>query len=745
MEGAKLKVFLKVRIFMICSLVLFLALVAPSNGVLSKGASERKGGEGDPYYLFQGRGRAHGVGMCMDGVYYMAKAGANYHQILNYYYTSITFSYTDDTRPIRVKGRDGQIRTMTLHDYLYHLEEEPDDSPMEELKALYVAARTYALSCIARGKHAKEGFDVCSSGNCCQAFDENKDLSKYPNNCAANDATRGEIMTYNGQPIIAAYHGSCGGHTENNEDVWGGTPLPYLRGRVCEYCWHSPRYAWSYGFHRSELEAILNASSDTQIGNLYAIDLSSRTPGGRVKTARLIGSLGTKSVSGGVLASRLGFPSTLFDILSSNFDEYILVYNPNDKPAIVTFTFMQPDGNNSNEIVEVGPNSRFSLKVNDYVQFSEVSTRVVADEPIVAERAMYFNYHGTNDGSASVGLPQPAQRWYFAEGYTAESFDTFILIENPNDEIAQVKCTFMLPGGKTIEQSASVGACSRTTIAVDQIPGLSSTEVSTLVESTNGVGIVADRSVYFDRSGIGGGHCAQGVQAPSSEWYLAEGYTGGKFDTYILVQNPSEEKASVEATFMKEGGENIKKSYNIPAHSRFTIWCDAIQGLEDAQFSTRLVSKNGVGIIAERAMYFDYRGRKGGSDSPGVTSPALDWYLAEGYTADDFDTWVLIQNPDSKTADIQVVFAKPDGTKVERTYKVPSHSRFTISVDSIPTLEATEVSTRVSSKNGVKVIVERAMYFDYHASRDSRSGGHSSNAVPAPSQSWYFAEGYTGF
>ena len=259
-----------------------------SRGGGAAGRRRRRAGRhrrgSDPPYFFSGRGRAHGVGMCMDGALYRAYDGWSYHDIINYYYTGIQFGRADDNQPIRVKGRDGQIRTWTMHDYLYHLQEEPESCPMEDLKVLYVAARTYALSCIARGKHAKEGFDICSSGDCCQACDENKDLSKYPKNCAAVDATAGEIITYDGKPITAAYCGSCGGHTENNEDVWGGSAIPYLRGKPDTYCQRSSRYAWNVTMKKSEVEARLNSSGDTAVGTLYAMDLSNRTPGGRVAT-----------------------------------------------------------------------------------------------------------------------------------------------------------------------------------------------------------------------------------------------------------------------------------------------------------------------------------------------------------------------------------------------------------------------------------------------------------------------------
>ena len=727
------------------ALAIVLSPLGSGGPIAGEGAS---GTGGDPYIYFSGRGRAHGVGLCMDGVKYRAVNGHSYRDIISHYYTGISFGRVDDSQPIRVKCRDGRIRTYSLKDYLYQLQEEPESYPFEGLKVLYVAARTYALSCIAREKHAADGYDICSSGNCCQAMDENKDLSKYPNNCAAVDATAGEVIMYDGKVITAAYCGSCGGHSDNNEDVWGGSAIPYLRGKPDSYCWQSSRYAWSAQFRKSEVEARLNSREDTAIGELYVMDLSDRTPGGRVRRARLVGSLAIKEVSGGVIASLFGLQSNMYELLRPNFDEYILVLNPNPEPSIVTFTFMQPDGTTSNQIEEVGANSRFTLKVNDFLQFEEVSVRVVSDKPVIAERAMYFSHQGRfTAGHGSTGVTSPAEKWYFAEGYTGGSFDTYILVQNPQPVPVDVKFTFMLPGGDTVEQLAQSAPFSRMTVHLDGVPGLESTDVSTVVESLSGGGIVAERSSYFEYKGRDGGHNAPGVTSPEETWYLAEGYTGGEFDTYVLLQNPGDEECRVNATFMREDGTGIDRTYTVKPHSRHTVHVDEIKGLANAGFSTRLVSGNGAGFIAERAMYFDYNGSglDDGHDSVGAPEPLETWYFAEGYTGGAFDTWILIANPEEEAAEVLVTFNTPGGNAVQKKYKVKPESRFTIPVDAVEGLSNAEVSATVQSTNGVGVIAERAMYFIYSDGYCSRDGGHDTIGVNSPSTTWYFAEGYTGF
>jgi SpoIID/LytB domain protein len=96
--------------------------------------------------------------------------------------------------------------------------------PAEALKAQAVAARSMALASL--GRHRADGFDLCAEGHC-QAY---VGLCDEPQIAAAVEATRGQVVTYDGRPIDAVYHANCGGHTDSSRDIWGGADVPYLRG-----------------------------------------------------------------------------------------------------------------------------------------------------------------------------------------------------------------------------------------------------------------------------------------------------------------------------------------------------------------------------------------------------------------------------------------------------------------------------------------------------------------------------------
>jgi hypothetical protein len=149
---------------------------------------------------------------------------------------------------------------------------------------------------------------------------------------------------------------------------------------------------------------------------------------------------------------------------------------------------------------------------------------VETDAPVVAERAMYFDYYGKSDGSCAMGAPETSSKWFLSEGYTGGGFDEYVLVGNPGVEPARVRFDFMTREGFAGDAFFDLPPGSRFTLRVDE--RFPSDEVSVIVEETGGKGVVVERAMYFDYKGRRGGHAAMGVSRPSTDWYFAEGYTG---------------------------------------------------------------------------------------------------------------------------------------------------------------------------------------------------------------------------
>ena len=206
-----------------------------------------------------------------------------------------------------------------------------------------------------------------------------------------------------------------------------------------------------------------------------------------------------------------------------------------------------------------------------------------------------------------------------------------------------------------------------------------------------------------------GGHVSASVEAPSREWYFAEGFTGAGFDEYILVLNPGEEAAQVSLDFMLPDGRVERREYLASPHSRLTVGVDSIPGLENTEVSARLTSDRPV--VAERAMYFGYPDCPGGHAETGRRQASPLHFLAEGYTSPFFDTYLLFQNPGDSAVSAVVSFFKPDGTEVRQEVALGPRSRGTLKVNQVPGLESSEFSVAVSA-NG-PILVERSTYFNY--------------------------------
>lgn len=140
--------------------------------------------------------------------------------------------------------------------------------------------------------------------------------------------------------------------------------------------------------------------------------------------------------------------------------------------------------------------------------------------PVVVERSMYFARGNSGDGHNTIGATEKREYWLMAEGYTAEGFDTWILVMNPNELPVTVRATYMKPEGDPIVKEYEVKGRSRLTIPVDEIEGLEASEVSTKLQVLGTVqgraaaceyGIIAERAMYFQYEGIVGGHCSLGV------------------------------------------------------------------------------------------------------------------------------------------------------------------------------------------------------------------------------------------
>jgi uncharacterized delta-60 repeat protein len=346
----------------------------------------------------------------------------------------------------------------------------------------------------------------------------------------------------------------------------------------------------------------------------------------------------------------------------------------------------------------------------------------------------------TNISEYQAGTdPTLSNLWILPEGATG-FFTERIAVANPGTDAATFTVAFLPESGSSVTQTYTLAAQSRTTITVNEVPGLSSAAVSAVLSATRG-GIVAERTMLWDaRDGSHyGGHTGKAIAQARTTWYLAEG-EASFFDTYILLANASSSAATVTLSFLLENGNTITDTRTVPANARVTVYTNDVAGLRGNAFSTTITSS--IPITVERAMYFGNAVRlfNGGHGSAAVEAPATSWFVAEGRTGPFFDVYLLLANPGTVAANVTIRFLKPGGVVVTQTRTLNPTSRTTIHVDSVPGLADTDVSASITSDQ--PIIVERAMYWPDPFTNWYEA--HNSAGVTATGTRWALAEGEIG-
>ena len=181
----------------------------------------------------------------------------------------------------------------------------------EALRAQAVASRTYALYRARQGGGGEPY--ALTSGTSSQVYrgTETETESVWQ----AVRATRGEVLTQGGQPILAAFHSDAGGQTASSKEVWG-KDLVYLRSHAVIDEGDSPDTYWRSAIARTTIRRAVERLGD-RVGAVRSLDVVERSASGRVKRVRVIGEAGELEWTGRELRSALGasvIRSTLFEI-----------------------------------------------------------------------------------------------------------------------------------------------------------------------------------------------------------------------------------------------------------------------------------------------------------------------------------------------------------------------------------------------------------------------------------------------
>ncbi len=290
------------------------------------------------------------------------------------------------------------------------------------------------------------------------------------------------------------------------------------------------------------------------------------------------------------------------------FDTWELLMNPNSTPAVAQMRFLREDGTIVEHSELVPAMGRKSVYVNALFTASGFATQITADQPIVVERAMYFD--GDNAGDDTLATPTPGTTWYLAAGSSRVGFDTWLLVENPSATPANVKVSFISDTGVVVTQPVFVLPHARNSLYTD--PLIPNATYGMRIDSDQP--IVAERAVYFEDGRAGFASAA--VSAPATEWFLPEGSTAGSFEEQLNVLNPQNQSVNVQVDYRPEDGDPPPpQRFNVAATSRMTL--DVNPQTPMTNVSLHVTSDRP--IVVERVSYFARSGGLGATSSTGLT------------------------------------------------------------------------------------------------------------------------------
>ena len=192
--------------------------------------------------------------------------------------------------------------------------EMPAAFPEEALKAQAVAARTYQVRQMQAAGSSAVLYDVGQAylSEAAQKEKWGESYGLYAGKIrSAVRATAGEIMTYDGEPILAAFHAQSGGKTEDAENVWNAA-VPYLKSVDSKEDRQAPNNETTVTIAAKTLAEKLGVAKDA------AVSVKKRTEAGYVAEVRA----GDKTFSGREIREKLGLRSANFTI-AKNGENYL--------------------------------------------------------------------------------------------------------------------------------------------------------------------------------------------------------------------------------------------------------------------------------------------------------------------------------------------------------------------------------------------------------------------------------------
>ena len=180
-------------------------------------------------------------------------------------------------------------------------------------------------------REAHTHFDVCADDHCQRYQGVSRKVT--PQVVEAIRATRGIVLSYEGEVCDARFSKCCGGKTELYESCWDDTPHPYLSVVDDPFCnTHDEKvlsevlnhydqstsfYRWTVEYSQEELSELVRRRGGFDYGDIMDLIPIERGPSGRIVRLQIVGTKATR-----IIGKELEIRRTLSEshLYSSAFD-----------------------------------------------------------------------------------------------------------------------------------------------------------------------------------------------------------------------------------------------------------------------------------------------------------------------------------------------------------------------------------------------------------------------------------------
>ena len=214
------------------------------------------------------------------------------------------------------------------------------DAPQAALEAQAIAARTELLQKIGR-RNLTDPFLLCSTQQCQVYAGAGKE---DPRTTKAIEKTRGIVLLRDGGGMVdIRYSATCGGHSEDNDAIWGGDPDPSLRGHrddskgnvsritddnIDSFLDEDPKKFWCGRVDKAKTKfrwtekitaddlTVRVSTEYPEVGRIKELLPKQRGVSGRIEVLTIKGDKASVDVTGDLHIRRLlgGLKSTLFEV-----------------------------------------------------------------------------------------------------------------------------------------------------------------------------------------------------------------------------------------------------------------------------------------------------------------------------------------------------------------------------------------------------------------------------------------------